>query len=406
MSSPTQPDFHTVIVGAGPSGTAAATLLAKAGKSVCVVDKATFPRDKCCGDGLTTLALRELEKIGFVPSTVASWKTIHSARLRSPSGREVEVPRPSGQGQYAAVATRLDLDAALVEHARNAGAEIRENCEFLNITAENNFAVISFTDGTSVTAQHVIAADGMWSPVRKSLGLLEEGYLGEWHAFRQYATNITGPAQNGLYVWFEPDLLPGYAWSFPLADGKVNIGFGVLRDGKRRIQTMKHTWEDLLTRPHIVQTLGEGFTLVDRHTAWPIPANITSAVLHHRNVMFVGDAARATDTLTGEGIGQALLTGVLAAQAILDPASHSASESAAIYAKHARQHLAADHHMSSLLSKMLSRPLIARGAVRIVGLNNWTRSNFARWMFEDEARAVALTPRRWHRKFLKQRGAY
>jgi flavin-dependent dehydrogenase len=122
--------------------------------------------------------------------------------------------------------------------------------------------------------------------------------------------------------------------------------------------------------------------------------------------MFVGDAARATDTLTGEGIGQALLTGVLAAQAILDPTAHNASESAALYAKHARQHLAADHHMSSLLSKMLSRPLIARGAVRIVGLNNWTRSNFARWMFEDEARAVALTPRRWHRKFLKQRGAF
>ena len=110
--------------------------------------------------------------------------------------------------------------------------------------------------------------------------------------------------------------------------------------------------------------------------------------------------------MTGEGIGQALLTGVLAAQAILDPSSRSASESAAQYAKHARQHLSADHHMSSLLGKMLSRPLIARGAVRIVGLNNWTRSNFARWMFEDEARAVVLTPRRWHRKFLKQRGAY
>ena len=69
-----QTDFHTVIVGAGPSGTAAATLLAQAGKSVCVVDKATFPRDKCCGDGLTTLALRELEKIGFAPSTVLHGK--------------------------------------------------------------------------------------------------------------------------------------------------------------------------------------------------------------------------------------------------------------------------------------------------------------------------------------------
>ena len=73
----------------------------------------------------------------------------------------------------------------------------------------------------------------MWSPVRKGLGLGETGYLGEWHGFRQYARNVSGPAAHQLYVWFEPDLVPGYAWSFPLPDGRANIGFGVLRDGSR-----------------------------------------------------------------------------------------------------------------------------------------------------------------------------
>ncbi len=89
------------------------------------------------------------------------------------------------------------------------------------------------------TARYVIAADGMWSATRKALGIGEAGYLGEWHAFRQYARNVDGPAAERLIVWFEPELLPGYMWSFPLPNGRVNIGFGVQRDGVRRVQDMK-----------------------------------------------------------------------------------------------------------------------------------------------------------------------
>ncbi|MFM7093252.1 MAG: NAD(P)/FAD-dependent oxidoreductase, partial [Actinomycetota bacterium] len=70
-----------LVVGAGPAGTAAATVLARAGRSVIVADKAEFPRDKCCGDGLTTLALRMLEKIDFDPGVIASWQTVDSAWL-------------------------------------------------------------------------------------------------------------------------------------------------------------------------------------------------------------------------------------------------------------------------------------------------------------------------------------
>jgi geranylgeranyl reductase family protein len=397
--------FDAVIVGAGPAGTAAATTLARAGKSVVVIDKAVFPRDKCCGDGLTTLALRMLEALNFDPTTVASWQTVDGAWLRSPSGREVKVPLPEGRGQYASIATRLDLDSALVDHARAHGAEIRENWVFDSLATANGVTTLRSTSGESISARHVIAADGMWSPVRKSLGLSQDGYLGEWHAFRQYADNITGPAAQRLYVWFEKDLLPGYAWSFPLADGRVNIGFGVLRDGKRRTKDMKSLWQNLLRRPHIVEALGDNFTLIDRHTAWPIPAGITDATLSHGSVLFVGDAARATDTLTGEGIGQALLTGVCAAESVIAHTGN-APAAAARYRKDVRHHLHADHRMSRVLGKMLSSGVVARGAIRVVGLNSWTRRNFARWMFEDEPRAAVLTPSRWHRGFLDQDGAF
>ena len=84
-------------------------------------------------------------------------------------------------------------------------------------------------DGLGVVrCRYVVAADGMWSPVRKALGINQHGYLGEWHTFRQYVGDVTGPAADRLYVWFEADLLPGYAWSFPLPGNRANVGFGVL----------------------------------------------------------------------------------------------------------------------------------------------------------------------------------
>ena len=177
---------------------------------------------------------------------------------------------------------------------------------------------------TSV-ARYAIAADGMWSPVRKSLGVSAPGYLGEWHAFRQYASNVTGPAAERLIVWFEADLLPGYAWSFPFPGNRVNIGFGVLRDGDAGAGHGRPLAGSARARPHVVDALGADFELEGRHTAWPIPARI-DGIAHHGPVLFVGDAAAASDVMTGEGIGQALLTGRLAAKAIIaGGASHPTS---------------------------------------------------------------------------------
>ena len=177
--------------------------------------------------------------------------------------------------------------------------------------------MLGVDDHAPIAARYVVAADGMWSPVRKALGLAEPGYLGEWHAFRQYVRDVDGAAAHDLFVWFDEDLLPGYAWSFPLPGGRANVGFGVLRDGSRRIQDMKATWAGLLDRPHVRAALGPHATGEGRHAAWPIPARVDEAPLTSGRVLLTGDAAMATDVLTGEGIGQALLTGRLAAEAIL-----------------------------------------------------------------------------------------
>jgi geranylgeranyl reductase family protein len=396
-----------VVVGAGPAGAATAITLAAAGVDVTIIDKAVFPRDKCCGDGLTTLALRELETLGFDPAAVSDWQRVDGAVLRSPSGREVTVPLPPGPGTFAAVVPRLQLDAALVDVAVKAGATVLEGHGFDgSLAVHDDHVELGIAGRAPIAAGYVVAADGMWSPVRKAAGLAESGYLGEWHAFRQYASGVTGSAGDHLHVWFEPDFLPGYAWSFPLPGGRANLGFGVLRDGGHRGKDMRQLWAGLVERPHIRRALGPAATLEDRHSAWPIPARIDRAPLARGRVLLTGDAAMASDVMTGEGIGQALLTGRLAAEAILggpgqpDRVAHT-------YQRSVRHHLVADHRMSALLGRVLARQRGARGSMAILAHSgNWGRRNFARWMFEDEPRAVALTPSRWHRRFLARPGAF
>ena len=363
-----------VIVGGGPAGSAAAIELCRAGRSVVVIDKATFPRDKCCGDGLTTLALRELDDLGFDPGGVIDWFDVPSAALRSPSGRQVTIPLPE-EGRYAAVAPRLQLDNALLDLARSAGADVRDGHAFRSLDSSNarnidgHLAVEA--DDLHIHTRYVIAADGMWSPVRKATGQNVGGYIGEWNGFRQYASNVTGTAASQLHVWFEPDLLPGYAWSFPLPGNRANIGFGVLRDGSWTGKNTKAVWPDLLQRPHIVEALGPDFEMEGRHT------------------------------------GQALLTGRLAAESIITGGATQPDVVSSTYEREVRHHLVADHKMSLALGKVLAKGWGARGAIRVVGSSGeWGKRNFARWMFEDEPRALVLTPSRWHRRFLKQPGAY
>ena len=260
----------------------------------------------------------------------------------------------------------------------------------------------------TVRTRYVVAADGMWSPVRKAVGATVPGYRGEWHAFRQYARNVTGPAAERLIVWFEPDLLPGYAWSFPLPGNRVNIGFGVLRDGERKVRDMAELWRDLLARPHVVEALGTrvrargpAHGLADpgphrRHRAHPRPR----AVRRRRRRRHRRDDRRGHRP--GAAHRPARRRGDRRRRCARTRCRSHRSTST-----RSRDELFADHRMSKRLGTVLASERGARGAIRVVAASgDWGRRNFARWMFEDEPRAILTTPRRWHRQLLQRPGAY
>ncbi len=401
-----------LVVGAGPGGTAAAIEATRRGLDALVIDKATFPRDKCCGDGLTTGALRRLDDLGLEPGNVASWQPVDEVIIRTPSGHEQRFPLPR-HGQFAAVARRMDLDAALVDLARSVGATVDEGQQLVGLELDRTpgastpvlATATTATGDRTIVARHLIAADGMWSPTRKLLGLDQGDYRGEWHAFRQYFTGVTGRAAEELIVWFEPDLLPGYAWSFPIAGGVANVGFGILREPGQSVQPMKQLWPDLLARQHIRDALGHDATPETGHRAWPIPARLGHLPVAEGPVLFVGDAVAAADPMTGEGIGQAIETAQAAIEAI---AAHPGDAPAAAtqYQHTLERGMARDHRLASGLGQVLRRQRGANGAVRIAGATSWTRRNFARWLFEDYPRAALATPHRWHRRLFTSPGAY
>lgn len=394
-----------LVVGAGPAGTAAAITLARYGRRVTMVDKAVFPRDKCCGDGLTAAALRRVEDLGLDPREVPSWQPVDDVVVVASSGRRVDLPLgPRQRGLFAVSAKRADLDAALVDRARRSGVEVVEGRAVTDVAPAPGGAGVDLADGSRITAPYVIAADGMWSPVRRLLGLTPPAYLGEWQAGREYLTG-TGPSARKLWVWFEPDMVPGYAWSFPLPDGTVNFGYGVLKGTHPALKGQKIDWWE---RPHIAEVLGPDAEPAGPWRAWPIPARIGQASLSGLagRVLFAGDAAGACDPMTGEGIAQALETGEAAARAIAQAGPGRPEQAAARYERVIRWGMAVDDRLARRLATVLARRTGSDRALSLVDTSEWARRNFARWMFEDYPRAVLATPHRWHRQMFSRPGAY
>jgi geranylgeranyl reductase family protein len=389
-----------VVVGAGPAGTAAAITASRRGLRVVLCDRARFPRDKTCGDGLTTQALRLLEGLGLDRTRLAAagYLPVHECIVVSPSGREVVLPLPD-DGDHAGVVAREGLDAALVELATAHGVDIRQGAAVDEVIVASDGVKVHAGDET-LEARYLVAADGHWSTVRRLLHPDAPRDLGTWHAVRQYFDHVDDAR---LWVVFAEDLLPGYAWVFPMPDGGANVGFGVLRAG-RAGRDLKALWPDLLARPVLRDILGPRAIAREPVRAWPIPTAYSPARLTDGPVLYVGDAAAVVDPMTGEGIAQAFETGIAAADAIA--AGGDADTVGRRYRDHVDRALGRDLRFAARLQKILAAPKGARAAIKAADLTDWTRRSFGRWLFEGYPRAVLLTPDRWQRRRFTAPGAF
>ena len=283
-----------VVVGGGPAGAAAAIALARRGRDVMVVDKATFPRDKICGDGLTAGALRLLEDLGLDPAAVPSWKPVDDVVVRSPSGHEVTFPLPRGAGLYAAVARRTELDAAPARRGPRGGRQgARRPRVHRRRGARRPGRARGRGDRPGRGAlrhrrrRHVVA--DAQAPRRG-----HPGYRGEWHAFRQYFTDVGPRASAGAVrvVRARPAAraTPGRS-RCPTAAPTSASASSATAARSPACRTWGRCGRELLARPHIAAVLGPDARPESPHRAWPIPARVDDIVLTTRRTLFVGDAA-------------------------------------------------------------------------------------------------------------------
>jgi len=324
------------VVGAGPAGAAAALAARRAGASVLLLDKAAFPRDKPCGDGIAADAVDVLEGLG-VTGVTDGYPAVLRLRLVAPGGVEVARPLP----RAAHTVPRRVFDARLVRAAVEQGAELRRHT--VRAMRQEDGGV---TLDDRISARVVIGADGAGSVIRRLLGhpVNPDGHLAI--AIRGYAPAI-GAEQ---LIRTTSARWPAYAWSFPIGDGSANVGYG---------ETLRGT---ALTKAYLVERLAELLP-------GGVPAGLRAHHLPlstHRPppgrgpVLLAGDALSLINPFTGEGIFYAVLSGALAGAAAAAGPDRAAARYAAAFGSRLGRHL----RHSGLAALLTRRPAVVDAAVR------------------------------------------
>jgi geranylgeranyl reductase family protein len=323
-----------VVIGAGPAGSAAAYFLARAGHDVVLVDKETFPRDKVCGDGLTPRAVKALESLGLhdeAAGRVDGWAVQSGLRMYGAAvALDMPWPELDEWPSHSVTATRSLFDHTLARNAEKAGAVLMQDTEvigpvWVDDTEQRVAGVVwqrkddegEIVARGSLRAPIVIAADGVSSRFAVSLGLhrLEQRPMGvAVRAYYDSPRSAMDMMEGFLELRRDGELLPGYGWIFPLSDGQVNVGWGLLNTSEhfRRTNYRRTLDEWTLGMP---QEWGiSPDTMVGRPRSAPLPMGHNRKPEAHKGVLLVGDAGGMVNPFNGEGISYAIEAAALAAE--------------------------------------------------------------------------------------------
>jgi geranylgeranyl reductase family protein len=318
-------DTDVIVVGAGPGGSSAAYHLARHGLDVLLLEKAEFPREKVCGDGLTPRAVKQLIAMG-VATDGEGWLRNKGLRILG-GGIRMELPWPdlASYPDYGLTRTRYDFDQLLATNATKVGARLQTGTTVTSPVIDEASGRVVGVEATrdkekvSYRAPLVIAADGVSARLALSLGLAKRDDRPIGVAVRRY---YRSPRHRDDYLesWLElrsketSRLLPGYGWIFAMGDGRVNVGLGVLNSsvgfGKTNYRDLLVEWmaatpdewemnESTADGPILGAALPMGFNRVPHYT---------------RGVMLVGDSGGMVNPFNGEGIAYAMESGALAAE--------------------------------------------------------------------------------------------
>jgi len=308
--------YDLAVIGAGPAGAAAAITAARGGARVLVVDSAAHGRDKVCGDGLTPRAVGALNELGIDQSDA---HRIDGLRMiAGKTERELLWPAGGRFPDHGAVWPRRRLDAALIDAASEAGAEVRWETPGEPILSDDGQVTGIRAGSATIDCDLVVVAAGAPGRIARLLdagrdpdepfGLAIRAYVeSPRHADRHLEACLTLRDRNGVAV-------PGYGWMFPAGDGTVNIGVGALSTMKRFKQLNLNTLLDDYRA--LVEPAWKIGPYLDRPRAWRLP--MSTLRRHGPGWVAIGDAAGLVNPMNGEGIDYGLESGMLAARLFLE----------------------------------------------------------------------------------------
>jgi geranylgeranyl reductase family protein len=356
--------FDAVVIGSGPAGSVAALVLARGGARVALVDKASFPRDKACGDMVGPRGVQLLADLGL---PMPDGPHVGDMLVVGPTGRRVRMPSAEGltyPGHGTAV-TRTVFDAMLHDAATEAGVTTRRGRAVAPLEVAGRTGGYRLDTGEEVHADFVVGADGATSGVAAAAGLVEARKVLWGFAIRTY---LPQEVDLAAIVMWEPTpwrAFPGYGWVFPGAEGGANMGLGIAVGPDRHAGTKAvRALPDFLAHLRTVGLLERGppARLPARLGGW-LKMGMVGTTPAAGRVLLVGDAAGLINPLQGEGIAQAMRSGQLAAETLLSgPGQAAARYTSALVS----EHLPYQKITAALQAALVGRPRAVAGIARLL----------------------------------------
>lgn len=390
------PDPEVLVVGGGPAGTAAAFWLARRGHAVTLVEKKGYPREKTCGDGLTPRAILQLQEMGF-DFTVPEFHRVTG--LRSYAGDDLVLelawPEHSRFPNWGGVIRRRDLDAQVARLAAGQGVAVREHVEARPLVEEAGSVAVELRgeEGMEVVRPRaVVIADGSLNRFGRSLGVSRRKDYPMGLAARGY---FSSRRSSDPFMESQLDIrdatgasMPGYGWVFPLGDGTVNVGVGLLSTFKRwkHVNTTSMMGDYVRSAPDYW-----GLSEESRLTApqgGKLTMSFSRGPLVGPNWVVVGDAAGAINPWNGEGISYAYETGRIAARYVGESLAAGDDSLLARYPAHLEEEYGLYYKMARIFVRLIGNPPVMRTLAH-VGLRNrplmeWTLKVMANLLEDDE----------------------
>ena len=321
-------EYDVIIVGAGPAGSSSAYFNAKEGKKVLLLDKASFPRDKICGDGVTGKSLTILDEMGL-GDEINGIKEISSTGVLivAPNQKELRIDIASPEDPFSAFSIEREIfDNILFQKARemiqsNGGIFKQENV--LKPIIEDGIMVGVQTKENHYKAKLVIGAGGYNCPISRTVlhhnKTPKQERKDYSSAIREYWNGLEGN-DGDFEIHFIEGILPGYFWIFPISENRFNIGVGMLLDDMdNQSVKLKEMLSYIVNESYLSKRFKNAEKLDKSLKGWLLPLGSPRGKGFHprKNFMngciLIGDAASLIDPFTGEGIGNALTSGKLTA---------------------------------------------------------------------------------------------